>query len=596
MSIEILQSIDMNNIPSIAPIELFYRDKPLNKYDSIYGVFLKRIISFNTFWGAFPLKQWLENTNIKNLQLNIRGQGKFILKIKTWDGYKEEILYKKMFDIKYVKDLTVDINLENIISPNSILYPEFEIVEDNNTPDFILHSIAYSTSTKPVREPKLALIVPTYKREKYILKLIDSLLPLLKNQDLPLNLLIIDNGRTLNIKVSCKKIKIIPNLNYGGSGGFSRGILESLKENYTHLILADDDIVINPDVVKRVYQFFKFAKTNDIVLGGGMLKLYSPHILNEKGALIDHLKLYLINSNLDLTKPKNLIDYIKSTNLDYFAWWFFAGSLKIFETYGLPMPFFIRWDDQEFCLRIKNKVKFLPLFGLAVWHEDFDKKDNPVTDYYITRNGLITSALYEKNKFKLLSNLLKYFGAALLTYRYERAKFILKGIEDFLKGPEFLEKIQPDIYHKRLNEIAEVKPENKAHLFIPDKFNVPIKPSILRKFFIFLTLNGHLLPSLFMKRAEKLTDEGFIIEPLHSKRLQAIFRKTKVLYYEPANEIGLLYTYSKKKFWKYLIKGILKIGILYFKYSSLQKEYKKYHKKLTSIKFWKKYLKLEDSK
>ena len=57
------------------------------------------------------------------------------------------------------------------------------------------------------------------------------------------------------------QIHLIPNQNTGGSGGFTRGIQEALhREQYTHVLLMDDDIIADWNGVQRAISFLSICK------------------------------------------------------------------------------------------------------------------------------------------------------------------------------------------------------------------------------------------------------------------------------------------------------------------------------------------------
>lgn len=591
----ILQEAVFSNENTNAPECLYYRnDKGIfnensNKLRLLFNKDYPVKLTFDTFFGAFPIETWYKYTSLKEISLKIKAKGSFTLNLIILNGYEPpQKIESILLNSKEFQEIGIKVNLEDLPFIKGILYPEFIILDDS----FELKYLRYETEQKPIRNTKLAIIMPTYKREKYVKRNISILKKeLFSDLNYDVDLFVIDNGQTLNIE-STKNIKIIKNPNYGGAGGFARGIIETIDRDYTHVLFSDDDTLYEPESIKRLYNFFKYAN-EDVVVGGGMLNLNTKHILNEHGAIVRFMNLKPLKNNLDMCLIEDIIRYISIETIDYFAWWFFTCSKNIFKKFGLPLPIFFRGDDQEFGIRIKNNVNFVSLLGVAVWHEEFYKKDMPLTDYYIVRNGLILSMIHEKKSIKLIIHILRILLLSLLTYRYERAKFIVKGIEDFLKGPEFIKNTKPDKYHLKLNKEQKNKLTDMSSKFLGYKFDQPTTNSKLKKLLIILTLNGHLLPSFFIKKGKEPYEEGYVIERLHSRRLAAIFRKETVLYYEPTTGNGIEYKHSKKKFFSYLFKGLFNTAKLFFKYEKLQKEYKKEFKHITSLDFWKKYLNLK---
>lgn len=58
------------------------------------------------------------------------------------------------------------------------------------------------------------------------------------------------------------KITIHPNKNVGGAGGFTRGMIESMEqpEDITHVLLMDDDVIILPESIRRMYYLLSMLK------------------------------------------------------------------------------------------------------------------------------------------------------------------------------------------------------------------------------------------------------------------------------------------------------------------------------------------------
>ncbi len=556
----------------------------------IYPLVKRKLkISFDTYFGAFHIEPWKTIANVKNLYFSFAFRGKGLLNLIYANPFGEkEIIFQKKIESQNLKTDIVHLDLD--IIPNiGIIYPEFTFLEGY----WFLKDVTYLTTQKPIQEVQLALIMTTYKRENFVYRNIENLKPILSKK---INLIIVDNSQTLKLEKKIPHIKVYYNPNYGGSGGFTRGILEAIEsEKYSHIVLMDDDIIIYPETVLRTLRFFEYTE-QDVVIGGAMLNLSKKEIINECGALYKNLTFILLKHNLNICDFKKLLRCSYLENVKYFGWWFFGLPLTLLKKTQLPMPFFIRGDDIEFSYRLKKvnpEVKFVNLLGVGVWHEEFYKKDNPLIDYYITRNGLIFSILYEYDDFnKSIKKLFLSIIKNLLLYRYERVKYILLGIEDFLKGPTFLKEIDAEEYHKKLQSIQKIKPENYKSIFLSYKYNRKIKFAKLKKILAILTFNGHIIPPFFIQKGEKPDDTGFIFENLHSNRIEALFLKETVVFYEPTKGIGLKYKLSRKNFFKYLFKSMLLISKLIIRKKFLFKIYQEELNYLTSISFWKKYLKL----
>lgn len=59
---------------------------------------------------------------------------------------------------------------------------------------------------------------------------------------------------------------------------------------------------------------------------------------------------------------------------------------------NLPWPSYFHMDDMEYDIR--NCKKMILLNGICVWHEPFENKPSSYTQYYDTRNIIITHFIH----------------------------------------------------------------------------------------------------------------------------------------------------------------------------------------------------------
>ena len=83
------------------------------------------------------------------------------------------------------------------------------------------------------------------------------------------------------------QLTYIQQANLGGSGGFSRGMYETLKAGTSaHTLLLDDDAISEPESIIRAVQFADYYNTPTIV-GGGMLHLDNRTVMYAQGERVD---------------------------------------------------------------------------------------------------------------------------------------------------------------------------------------------------------------------------------------------------------------------------------------------------------------------
>lgn len=284
----------------------------------------------------------------------------------------------------------------------------------------------------------IAIIICTYKREQYVLKNIDVLKKYCK--DVIKHVYVIDNGQTLDTKLSDDFIHIVPNKNLGGSGGYARGMYEAHKSSgCSHIFLMDDDIEFTPEVIHKAYdRLCGFSKEEkDDWIGFGMVTFDKPNVLYECGAYWGGIRAIPNNQGLDITSGKPLNDKLK---YNYSAWWSLIMPISVIDKYGYPLPFFIKFDDTEYGLRRKNeKIHFYK--DLYIKHKSFESKYNHLIDYYGLRNSLITNVIHFK--FNFFRTFIKYtlnIFKRLFKLNLNAAIMCNKGLSDFLNGPSIFDK------------------------------------------------------------------------------------------------------------------------------------------------------------
>ena len=257
------------------------------------------------------------------------------------------------------------------------------------------------------------------------------------------------------------KLRVIEQGNFGGAGGFGRGLLEALDDDeVTHVAFLDDDVRIEPESLLRMAAYFSLAQ-RQFCLGGHMLDSVCPTNLYEGGAVVqDNWVPRALNHQLDLRSRTVLSDLTLTQATHYSGWWFFGFPKELAREHGMPLPCFIRGDDIEWGMRLYGRgVPTVPLPGVAIWHEPFYLKGHGWQLYYETRNALICAALHMNfTPGHAARQILWQVMTHLLTYRYYSAALIVKAVEDFLRGPEILD-ADPRTLHAAVGKLRSQYPE-----------------------------------------------------------------------------------------------------------------------------------------
>ncbi|MCZ4549932.1 glycosyltransferase [Gordonia rubripertincta] len=232
--------------------------------------------------------------------------------------------------------------------------------------------------------------------------------------------------------------------NLGGAGGFTRGISEAIaREEDIDLILMDDDIRCEPETVLRLTAFAAVTP-EPMIVGAQMLYLMNPTRLHVGAEYADLRTLRAGRWAKNALHDADMLTERQDRPADagYNGWWTCLLPSEVITGLDLPLPMFFQWDDIEYGIRAArvDDVRTVTLPGAAVWHMDFSRKDNDdPAMYFSIRNSLITAALHSDLDVKSLSTrMFREISQYIVAMQYGLAHTMLRGIEDFLAGPDIL--------------------------------------------------------------------------------------------------------------------------------------------------------------
>lgn len=245
-------------------------------------------------------------------------------------------------------------------------------------------------------------------------------------------------------------LHVIEQPNLGGSGGFSRGMLESLERpDIEYVLLLDDDAFPEPESIRRAVRFADRTNRASIV-GGHMLNTSAPTLLHSFGERIftrsfwwDSCDYFLRNIDLRINSLRSTRELSKRQDVGYNGWWMCLIPTKVISEIGLSMPFFIKWDDAEYGLRAAAAgIPTVSLPGMAAWHVAWDEKDDGLDwqAYHHQHNRWVAALLHSPHRkggalpLKSLASDFKH----LLSMQYTVVELRLLGLRDVLSGPGHL--------------------------------------------------------------------------------------------------------------------------------------------------------------
>lgn len=592
----ILQNIQFPSSETCLVNNLYFNLKNTDGYifQSRSEVQLNRygVVTADTYFNSFPIEQWKKYTVINNLGLELILKGDFVIKLLniTLINNKPVARVLNILEFHTLEKNKVSCDFQGI-DYNGILCFQLEALSTIA----IFYGGGYSSDVAPelISKVDLAIAMCTYRREDYVIENMDLLKKYIFNNDKSelsghLNVYISDNGKSLDINtVQSPYIRIFPNRNTGGSGGFTRAFIELLNDSrndYTHILVMDDDIKLSIDVLNRTFTFLRLLKTEfkNIILGSAFLNIDFPYEQVENGGNIKGGYPVANGTRVDLTNLENILSVAKNKKLDYLGWWYCAIP-KEFLARELPLPLFIKRDDVEFCLRWK--VDKVVVNGICVWHEPYMKKFNLTTQYYNCRNNLIMNAIHNPsfNAIKLKKEVKNKLKEYLLTYRYIEMELYLQGINDFLQGLDWLKGIDAEKLNTNLREglptfqpIDKINPEFKWIDYIK---NTSYSESKVKKWVRRLTLNGAILKPRY-----------HIVAPMVGAKIGSFWRVKKAIFFNSFNNMAYESKRDNKRAIKILRKSKRIMKSIDENYNEVVSEYRNRYRELVTVEFWKCFL------
>ena len=432
-------------------------------------------ISFDTYYNAFSAGKWKKYTAVETVSFCVCAEGK--LEAALYHAYQKDgsIEIKRLYRETISADAPEKICLTKIRLPDEgVLYPVFSCMGTGAKICFW----SWETEKEPERSVRMALNLCTFHREQEVrhnLSLIkekgihDPDSSLYRNLEIYLT----DNGRTLQEYREDPLVHYCENKNIGGTGGFTRGMTEILKQadakKITHLVFMDDDATLVISTLEIMQRFLEYLKPEytGYTICGALMRRELPWIQAEAGAQWHGGTISSVHGNYDMRNFENVIKNETEETIDYSGWWLSCMAVETARKSGLPLPLFLHRDDVEYGLR--QKGKFITMNGISIRHETYDTKLSQATEYYDIRNMAIVESIHDSafSKKQLKKMIIKWMAGNFFRYRYQYIKMNLQGAEDFLKGAEWLIKQDAQKLHKRISSMCY---QTETGEKLPDSF------------------------------------------------------------------------------------------------------------------------------
>ena len=403
-----------------------------------------QFIDFSTYFNLFSVKKWKTYTSIQSIKLQLRISGKYKVIVYNVSPIDKTILFTD----------TCQNDLEKIISlsdcSGNFLIFAIQALED----DVKVWNGAYWGEFEDTQNVDIGIIICTFKREEYVKRNL-TILQRLMQENPHFHVMVIDNGQTLP-EICNEQLQVIHNRNYGGSGGFTRGLMEQVNQGTNNYVLMmDDDILIETSSLERVYALCQHIKNQyaQQMIAGSMISMDEPTIQYENTAYWGKIRLHALGKKFDLTRMAYLLqkDTIPEVINKYAAWWFCCIPIAVVKKNGYPLPAFIKSDDMEYGIR--NRQDIITMNGIGVWHETFNKKENAVVNYFNDRNMLILNHYaFHCGRWSFLGTALGRLGKHILRRNKLGVQMFAVALQDYQSGYEHITSIDADQKLKQIQQ------------------------------------------------------------------------------------------------------------------------------------------------
>ncbi|MGX1791351.1 glycosyltransferase [Microbacterium sp. NPDC055312] len=421
-------------------------------------VYAHRRVSLSTYFNAFPASYWQHWTRVRSVRLVATVEGRGLISVyKSSARGRASALASKSF-----ADETVffDLPITSFIDGGSYW---FDIASGDE--DVTLVSAEWQVAAPENWKPGRATVgITTFNRPSYCLNQIIAVGQNEHVHEVLDRVIVVDQGTELVSEQPGfadaaarlgDTLDVVRQPNLGGSGGFSRAMLEGLSsENSDYVLLLDDDAISEPEAIVRAVRFADFAVTPTIV-GGGMLHLDDRSVLYTQGEVWDPRKSWMRpsgGSEYDhdfADEPlRETLELHRYLGADFNGWWMCLIPTSILREIGLSLPVFLKFDDIEFSLRARAKgYPTVCLPGVAVWHMAWHDKDPTRTweEYFIHRNRVITGLLHSDVRNGGYLPLHSFLGDIKLLFmlQYSAVRLRHEALKDAFRGPSALPALLP---------------------------------------------------------------------------------------------------------------------------------------------------------
>lgn len=436
----------------------------------------RRRVSFGTYFNAFPTSYWARWTRLTGVRLTVTttGAGQVLVCRSNARGAAQR-----------VESATVDGMTTTIFDLPFTQFGDggwywFDLVAEDD--QFRLDDASWHArddEASPVTG-SVSLAITTINRAEYVLPLLDALAADEAVLELVDRIYVVDQG-TQKVRGAPGyaaiesalggRLSVIEQDNLGGSGGFSRGMHETLAAGESSsVLLLDDDVALEPESIRRLLRFADHSRTPTIV-GGHMFDLHDKSRLHAFAEGFD-LSSFIWES-ISPRRHDFAVANLRQTrwlhrrlDAQFNGWWMCLIPVSTLREIGLSLPVFIKWDDAEYGLRAaEHGIPTVSLPGAALWHVSWVDKNDTVDwqAFYHARNRLVTALLHSPvpHGGRLLRASFEFDMKYLFSMQYFAMAARLDAYRSVLDGPDGLHAELRDRLG-RVRSLLDVHPDGRA--------------------------------------------------------------------------------------------------------------------------------------
>ena len=417
-----------------------------------------RHASLCTFFNAFPAGYWRRWTSVDTVRFSarVRGRGTIMLFRSSGRGLFEPAGTIDVHTPTRATTVHADLAMTGLMDGGFFWFD----AKSGDSDDLTIEDAAWSV---PVEarcggDGTLSIAITTFNRAPYCLNQLRAIaadanvrgrLDTIYCTDQGTDLVRDEPGFATVAKDLGSQLTYLRQRNMGGSGGFARGMYETVKAGKSdYTLLLDDDAISEPESIMRAVQFADYC-TRPTIVGGGMFHLDNRTMLYTLGERYNRASYWTqpaagLEYNHDFaTQPlRDSPKLHRRADSDFNGWWMCLIPTQIMREICLAQPLFIKFDDVDYGLRAEDHgYHTVCLPGVAVWHQAWHAKDPSRTweGYYLYRNHWICSLLHcTKPSWHFLYGMLFDDAKAGVELVYSAMHLHHLALRDIMRGPDYI--------------------------------------------------------------------------------------------------------------------------------------------------------------